>query len=65
MIFILCILISALLQFGALIGAVVLFNMLVGLIRMGMFDNDDARTICYLLITIAICLVAAVHVMPA
>jgi hypothetical protein len=60
-----CILISALLQFGALVGIVTLWNMLVGLIRMGMFDNDDARTVCCLLITIAICLVAAVHVMPA
>lgn len=59
------ILTACLLEFLAIIGGVALYNMLIGLIRIGQFDNDDTRTICLLLITIAICLVGAVHVMPA
>jgi hypothetical protein len=67
MLIVFCLLVSALLQFGAVIGGTVLYKVLRTLLRK---ENkglkvDDTYVISALLIAIAICLIGAVYVMPA
>jgi hypothetical protein len=59
------ILIASILTFGGLTGGTTLYIVIRSVLDAHEIDNEDVNNIAFLLIAIAICLVGAVHVMPA